>query len=140
MSSLRYWRVILEPEPESTVWEVCRDNDIIAIGYPSLPNDFNVRRFRDEMKIGDKIVAYLKNYEIGALGIIEGDYCIDETFLCDENKWRIRKVKWNHKTMYGWSFRDELNESTKSVLSQRPTVVEIDKGQYEEIENLLLAL
>lgn len=137
MSSIKYWRVILEPE--WGVWEICRDNEIIAIGYPDYPNDVNVRRFRDEMNLGDKIVAYLKNWKIGALGTIIGEYNIDEV-LFRQWFWRIRKIQWNHRSFYGWDFDDELSKDVKAVLSRRDTVAELKRRQYEEIERLVLSL
>jgi len=40
-----------------------------------------VQRFRDDMKIGDGIIAYLKRKQIGAIGTITGNYSVDEVVL-----------------------------------------------------------
>ena len=135
MPPTRFWRVILEPE--SGVWETCRDKEIIAIWYPELPDDSNVRKFRDEMQLNDKVVAYLKNRRIGAVGIIIGDYSFDEAILHGQF-YRTRKVHWNHKSLNGWEF--ELSNETKAKLAQRSTVVELDEAEYEEIVSQILLM
>lgn len=134
IAPIKYWRVILVPE--WGMWETCRDKDIIAIGYPESPDDSNVQRFRDEMKIGDKIIAYLKRGQIGAIGTITGDYSVDEVIL-HSHFWRIRKVQWNHKSFNG--FELPISEETKATLGQRPTIVELSKDQFREIENQVLS-
>ena len=131
----QYWRVILVPE--WGMWETCRDNDVIAIGYPEAPDDANVRKFRHEMKIGDKVVAYLKRGQIGAVGTIVGDYSVDEVVLHGHH-WRIRKVEWNHKSFNGWEFA--LSEGVKTTLGQRSTVVELSESEHGEIEKQKLSL
>lgn len=136
MSSTRYWRVILEPE--EGVWETCRDKEIIAVGYPKVPNHSSVKKFRDEMKIGDKIVAYLKGQKIGAVGTVIGDYSIDQVIF--RHNWRTRKVQWNHKSLNGWKFPDKLGDNVKATLGQRTTVVELTKDQYKKIEKQILSL
>lgn len=142
MSSPRYWRLILEPE--TGVWEICRDKEIIAIGYPDYPDDSNVLKFKNEMKTGDKVVAYLKNWRIGAIGTVVGEYSVDEVMLrviWRGHYWRTRKVKWDHKSFGGWEFPREFSKDVKKILSQRgATIVELDKSHYEEIENQVLSL
>jgi predicted Mrr-cat superfamily restriction endonuclease len=134
-SPIKYWRVVLVPE--WGMWETCRDKDIIAIGYPKSPKDVNVQRFRDEMKIGDKVVAYLKRGQIGGIGTITGDYSVDEVVF-QAHYWRIRKVQWNHKSFDG--FELSLNKATKAILGQRgSTIVELSKDQFEEIERQILS-
>jgi len=132
--SIRYWRVIIEPE--WGMWETCRDKDIVAIGYPQSPDDVNVQRFRDEMKIGDKVIAYLKRGQIGAIGTIVGNYSVDEVVL-HAHFWRIRKVEWSHKSFSGFELSYE--KATKATLGQRATVVELSKDEFEEIENQVLS-
>jgi len=95
-------------------------------------------RYWEDVQIGDKIVAYLKNKRIGALGNIIGNYSIDEVTLHGDY-WKTRKIQWNHKSYYGWDFSDELSGEVKTMLSQRNTVQELEKGQYEEIEKLILS-
>jgi predicted Mrr-cat superfamily restriction endonuclease len=136
MSSQRYWRITLEPE--SGVWGFCREKEIIAIGYPDSPDDINVRRFRDEMKVGDKVAVYLLKKRIGALGTVTGDYCYDEITL-HGHYCRTRKVQWDHKSFYGWDFFNELSDEIKDILKQRNTIQELKKEQYEEIEKLILS-
>jgi predicted Mrr-cat superfamily restriction endonuclease len=134
VSPIKYWRVILVPE--WGVWETCRDKDIIAIGYQNSPDDVNVQRFRDEMKKGDKVIAYLKRGQIGAIGTIIGDYSVDEVVL-HAHYWRIRKVQWTHKSFNG--FELDLAKGIKTTLGQRPTVVELSKDQFEEIESQVVS-
>jgi len=140
MSSPNYWRVTIEPE--YATWETCRDKSVIAIGYTKHPDDFNVRRFKDEMKKGDKVVVYLKNGRIGALGVITGDYSIDEVTLRGVYwLWRTRKVEWKHRALYGWereNLYDKLSDDVKNALSGRDTVRQLSQTQYEEIESLIL--
>jgi predicted Mrr-cat superfamily restriction endonuclease len=132
--SIRYWRVIIEPE--WGMWETCRDKDIVAIGYPESPDDINVQRFRDDMRIGDKVIAYLKRGQIGAIGTITGNYSVDEVVLHD-HFWRIRKVAWSHKSFSGFELVYE--DTTKATLGQRGTVVELSKDEFEEIEKQVLS-
>jgi predicted Mrr-cat superfamily restriction endonuclease len=133
-SPIRYWRVILVPE--WGMWETCRDKDNIAMGYPKFPGNVSVQRFRDEMKIGHNVIAYLTRGQIGAIGTITGDYSVDEVIL-HAHFWRIRKVQWNHKSFDG--FELNLRKKTKKILGQRPTVVELSKDQFEEIEGQVLS-
>jgi len=79
MEKTKYWRIILDPE--WCVWETCRDKGIIALGYTENPDDISVRKFKDEMKQNHKVIAYLKDWRIGALGTIIGSYSIDEVIL-----------------------------------------------------------
>ncbi|MCD6371621.1 MAG: hypothetical protein J7L39_02775 [Candidatus Aenigmarchaeota archaeon] len=141
MSEIKFWRVTIEPE--YAVWETCRDEGIIAIGYPESPDDFNVRRFKDEMKKGDKVVVYLKKKRIGALGTIVGDYSVDEVVLRGTTwLWRTRKVRWDHRSIYGWDpedLYDHLSDDVKNALKGRDTVRELSRTQYEEIERLVLS-
>jgi len=141
MSSIRFWRVTIEPE--IAVWEKCRDEAVIAIGYTESPEDFNVRRFRDEMNKGDKVVVFLKNTRVGALGTIVGDYSVDDVTLGGVNwMWRIRKVEWNHISLSGWSpedLYDHLNDDIKNALHGRDTVRELTNSQYEEIKRIILS-
>jgi len=130
----RYWRVIIEPE--WGMWETCRDKNIVAIGYPELPEDINVQRFKVEMKIGDKIVAYLKRRQIGAIGTIIGTYSVDEVVL-HSHFWRVREVHWDHKSFSG--FELVLDATTEKTLSQRATVVELSQSEFEEIESQILS-
>lgn len=137
MESIKYWRIILEPE--WCVWETCRDKGIIALGYAEHPEDTNVRKFKDEMKVKHKVIAYLKNWRIGALGTIIGKYNIDEVVLHSQ-MWRIRKVKWNYKSLHGWDFACRLSEDTKAALAQRAAVWELTEKEYKEIEKQILLL
>jgi len=118
------------------MWETCRDKDVIAIGYPRRPDDINVQRFKDEMKIGDRVIAYLKRGKIGAIGTIIGDYSVDEVVLY-AYFWRIRKVQWNHKSFDG--FELGLDKEIKTTLGQRAAVVELSKDQFDRIENQILS-
>lgn len=140
MSSTNYWRVTIEPE--YATWETCRDQGIIVIGYDDSPDDFNVKRFRDEMKKGDKVVVFLKKGRVGALGTIVGDYSVDEVALgAVKWMWRTRKVEWNHRAVYGWDRKilyGKLSDDVKNALSGRDTVRQLSKIQYEEIEGLIL--
>lgn len=141
MSTIKFWRVTIEPE--YAVWEICRDEQVIAIGYVTSPEDFNVRRFRDEMNRGDKVVVYLKNKRVGALGTIVGDYSVDEVLLRGIDwLWRVRKVEWTHISLYGWnheSLYDHLKDDIKNALHGRDTVRELAFSQYEEIEKIILS-
>ncbi|MCJ7632731.1 hypothetical protein MUP77_10125 [Candidatus Bathyarchaeota archaeon] len=137
MPSIRFWRIILEPE--WCVWETCRDKEIVALGYRDNPDDSNVRKFKDEMKTNDKVVAYLKNWRIGAIGTITGQYSIDQVVL-HGNMWRTRKVQWNHKSLDGWEFEKVLSEKTKAALAQRASVWELAESEYREIEKQILSL
>ena len=138
---MKFWRVTIEPE--YAVWEMCREEGIIAIGYPDNPADFNVRRFKDEMNKGDKVVIYLKNKRIGALGTIIGDYSVDDVSLRGITwLWRMRKVEWDHISLYGWdheSLYDLLNDDVTNALHGRDTVRELTNSQYEEIESFILS-
>lgn len=133
-ASIKYWRVILVPE--WGMWETCRDKDVIAIGYPK-PNDINVQRFKNKMEIGDKVIAYLKRAQIGAIGTITGDYSFDQVILHAHFS-RIRKVRWDHKSFDGFDIN--ISEDTFKTLHQRQAVVELSKDEYEEIEKEVLSL
>lgn len=135
MSSIRYWRIILEPE--SGVWETCRDKELVIIGYPEYPDDSSVRKFRDEIKLNDKVVSYLKGNRIGAVGTIVGNYSFDETIL-RKHYYRTRKVHWDHRSLNGWKF--DISKETKAKLAQRQTVVELSKNDYEEIVGQILLM
>jgi predicted Mrr-cat superfamily restriction endonuclease len=132
---IKYWRVILEPI--SGVWETCRDKELVIIGYPEDPDNVSVRRFRDEMKLNDKVVAYLNNNRVGAFGTIVGDYSFDETIL-RKHFYRVRKVRWDHRSLVGWIF--DLSDETKTKLKQRQTVVELTETEYEEIFSHVLLM
>jgi predicted Mrr-cat superfamily restriction endonuclease len=137
MKKIRYWRIILEPE--WCVWETCRDKGIIALGYADSPGDLNVKKFKGEMQVSHKVIAYLKNWRIGALGTIIGKYSIDEAALHGQ-MWRIRRVKWNYKSLRGWDFAEGLSDETKAALAQRAAVWELTEKQYKEIEKQILLL
>ena len=131
---INHWRVILKPE--WGIWETCRDRGIIAIGYQDSPDNIDVQRFKNRMKMGDKIIAYLRSGQIGAIGTITGNYSVDEVVL-RAHFWRIRKVQWDHKSSNG--FRLRLSKETRVALSQRPAIVELSKAQFEEIESQVLS-
>jgi len=135
-SRVRYWKVVLVPE--WGIWEPCRDKEVIAIGYFD-PNVIDVRRFVDVMDIGDKVVAYLRDWKVGAIGTITGEYRVDEVMVNEDFR-RTRKVRWEHKSLDGWDFHNELSDDLKSVLSQKGfTVIELTKEQYEEIQEIILS-
>ncbi len=135
MSTQKYWRVTIRPEYQ--IWGICRDNEILAIGYPKRPDNFNVRRFRDEMSIGDRFVVYLIDFEIGGIGTITGDYRIDQV-LFREHFWRTRKVRWDHRFYSGIDCRDRLSDKVLKRLHLQNTVQELSQIQFEEIETLLV--
>ena len=133
---MRYWRVTIKPG--YLIWDICRDNGIVAIGYPDRPDDSNVDRFKNSMSIGDKVVIYLTKYKIGAIGTITSKYNIDQA-LFREHFWRTRKVRWEHNFFSGIYCKEIFSEEVQKVLSRRNTVQELTQSQFEEIENYFLS-
>jgi hypothetical protein len=75
IKEVQYWRVV-EPldTKEYILWPTCKEKKLIAIGYLDKPNASDVKNMRQEMKIGDKVVAYLEKNRIGGIGTITGEY------------------------------------------------------------------
>ncbi len=135
IKEVQYWRVI---EPLDTkgyiLWPTCREKGLIAIGYLNKSNSSDVKNMQLEMKIGDKVIAYLEKNRIGGIGTITGeyeDYSRDkpkDKGLFDGDFWRRRKVRWDYLPPKGefWRLSDPLPGVHR-------TVFKLSKAQYDEI-------
>lgn len=133
---MRYWRVTIKPAYQ--IWDICRDNGIVAIGYPNRPGDSNVDRFKNAISIGDKVVIYLTKFMIGAIGIIKSNYNIDQAIF-REHFWRTRKIKWEHNFFSGEYCKGAFSEDVQKLLSRRNTVQELTEDQFQEIVDYFLS-
>ena len=135
IKEVQYWRVV-EPldTKEYILWPTCKEKKLIAIGYLDKPNASDVKNMRQEMKIGDKVIAYLGKNRIGGIGTITGEY-EDYTEKKPEDKdffngqfWRRRKVQWDFLPTEGefWQLSDPLP-------GVRRTVFRLNKKEYDEV-------
>ena len=135
IKEVQYWRVV-EPldTKEYILWPTCKEKKLIAIGYLDKPNSSDVKNMQQEMKIGDKVVAYLEKGRIGGIGTIIGEY-EDYTEEKPEDKdyfngqfWRRRKVQWDYLPTEGkfWQLTDPLPGVHR-------TVFRLKKTQYDEV-------
>ena len=132
---IKYWRVV-EPldTKEYILWPTCKKEGFIAIGYLDKPNSSDVKNMRQEMKIGDKVIAYLEKNRIGGIGTVTGEY-EDYTEEKPEDKdyfngqfWRRRKVQWEHLPTEG-----EFWQLTDPLPGVHRTVYRLKKEEYEKI-------
>lgn len=134
---IQYWRVV-EPldTKEYILWPTCKEKKLIAIGYLDKPNASDVKNMRREMKIGDKVIAYLEKGRVGGIGTITGEY---EDYIEDkpEDKdyfngqfWRRRKVQWDYLPTEG-----EFWQLTNPLPGVHRTVFRLNKTQYDEVLN-----
>ena len=136
IKEVQYWRVV-EPldTKEYVLWPICKEKELIAIGYLDKPNSLDVKNMRQEMKIGDKVIAYLEKNRIGGIGTVTGeyeDYSQDkpkDKDLFDGDFWRRRKVQWDYLPPEGEIFW-LLDEPLPGV---HRTVFQLNKAQYDEI-------
>jgi len=135
IKEVQYWRVV-EPldTKEYILWPICKEKELIAIGYLDKPNFSDVKNMRQEMKVGDRVIAYLEKNRIGGIGTITGEY---EDYSQDkpEDKdyfngdfWRRRKVQWDHLPT-----KDEFWQITKPIPGVHRTVFRLNKKQYDEV-------
>jgi hypothetical protein len=135
IKEVQYWRVV-EPldTKEYILWPTCKEKKLIAIGYLDKPNASDVKNIRQEMKIGDKVVAYLEKGRIGGIGTIIGEY---EDYIEEkpEDKdffngqfWRRRKVQWDYLPTEG-----EFWQLTDPLPGVHRTVFRLNKTQYDEV-------
>ena len=133
---IKYWRVV-EPldTKEYILWPTCKKEGFIAIGYLDKPNSSDVKNMRQEMKIGDKVIAYLEKGRIGGVGTITGEY-EDYTEEKPEDKdyfngqfWHRRKVQWDYLPPEGDIFW-LLDEPLPGV---HRTVFQLNKTQYDKV-------
>jgi len=137
---ISYWRVI-EPldTKDITAWPVCKKEGLIAIGYSDKPDNINVKRFKEKIKIGDKVLAYLEKGRIGGIGTVIGDY-EDYSEIKPKDKdyfngkfWRFRKVTWDYLPE-----REEYWQLPKEQIpGRRMTIYEFKKGEFEKIMKYL---
>lgn len=66
---LRFWRI---HQPRS-YWEDSRQHNVVAIGFIDNPNSTSVNYFRS-IKVGDRIVAYVQNGNIGGFGVVTSPF------------------------------------------------------------------
>ena len=137
IKEVQYWRVV-EPldTKEYILWPTCKEKELIAIGYLDKPNTSDVKNMRQEMKIGDKVVAYLEKGRIGGIGTITGEY---EDYTEEKPKdkdyfngqfWRRRKVQWDYLPTEG-----EFWQLTNPLPGVHRTVFKLNKAQYNKIIN-----
>jgi len=135
IKKVQYWRVV-EPldTKEYILWPTCKEKKLIAIGYLDKPNASDVKNMQQEMKIGDKVIAYLEKNRIGGIGTITGEY---EDYTEEKPKdkdyfngqfWRRRKVQWDYLPTEG-----EFWQLTDPLPGVHRTVFRLNKKQYDEV-------
>jgi len=136
IKEVQYWRVV-EPldTKEYILWPICKKEGFIAIGYQDKPNSSDVKNMRQEMKVGDKVIAYLEKNRIGGIGTVTGEYedysqdkPKDKDFF-DGNFWRRRKVEWDYLPSKGDIFW-QLDEPLPGV---HRTFFQLKKTQYDGV-------
>lgn len=138
-----HWRII---EPLDThdiaVWPACREKELVAIGYEDNPGATDVTRMRDEIKIGDKIIAYLEKGRIGGIGTVVGDY---EDYLKGKPQikdyfggkfWRRRKVHWDYLPQDAeyWQLPSPYS---KNIPGMRQTIFKLTENQFDKIMKMI---
>jgi len=135
--NIRYWRIV-EPLEEKVVgrslWPVCKEKGIIAIGFQDSPNAQDVKNMRDKMNIGDKVIAYLLDKRVGGIGTVIGEYedysksMPKEKDFFDGRFWFRRKIKWERLPKHG-NFWKLVNAPS----GVHQTVFQLKKEEYEKI-------
>ncbi|MBN1580240.1 MAG: AAA family ATPase [Anaerolineae bacterium] len=135
-TKVAYWRVTLPAQgDQNTVWSVCLEKGIAAIGFKDKGDDYwQVRNFA-QIKSGDWVVAFLREKRIGAIGQVTEPYdpSSDQAILPDEDYWqgslrrRIR-VKWYPRELAV----DQLSPSTRNRFRQK-TVLDLSPAEFGEI-------
>lgn len=136
IKEVQYWRVV-EPldTKEYVLWPICKEKELIAIGYLDNPNSLDIKNMQQKMKIGDKVIAYLEKKRIGGIGTVTGEY---EDYSQDKPKdkdlfngdfWRRRKVQWDYLPLEGeifWLLDEPLPGAHR-------TVFQLNKTQYDKV-------
>ncbi|MDA3961540.1 MAG: restriction endonuclease [Planctomycetota bacterium] len=87
-----------------------------------------LRRFRDEIAVGDRVVTYDPERRIYHLGTVTSDYRYDPEAL--PNLPQVRSVTWEQETA-----RDDLKQSTRNKLGAISTLFSIDTEACADLEN-----
>ncbi|TQE99487.1 MAG: restriction endonuclease [Spiribacter salinus] len=87
-------------------------------------------RFRDELRVGDRIATYDSSRRVYHVGTITGDYRYDPDRLppCEN----VRDVQWQGEVM-----RDRLSVAARNTLGSTLTLFRVPDWAQEEIEALL---
>jgi len=98
------WKVIVKPSANPHAWEMLfRDGGFVAIGFRGRDDDSSVAHFRDQVRVGNWVLAHLPRDISGAphlavgLGKVAGPY--EERAPEANQKWngplmRRRDVEW----------------------------------------------
>jgi MoxR-like ATPase len=131
-----YWRVTLPAQgKDATVWPVCRDKGIAAIGFRDRGDNWQVRKFA-EIKPGDWVVAFLREKRIGAIGRVSEPYGLDSDseIRSDEDYWHGNFLR---RIGVQWYVRDlsvdQLSPPTRNKFG-RGTVVDLTPAEFKEIQ------
>ncbi|MFC2168809.1 HNH endonuclease [Acidobacteriota bacterium] len=134
-----FWRIILRYDTgDVAVWPICKEKGLIAIDFPDRENSKYVIRFKDEVKIGDKVISYLEKRRIGGIGTITGEY---QDLLETKPKeldyfngkfWRRINVDWDllPKEKEFWEVEGSLSAT---IPSHRMTLRKLPKQEYKNI-------
>jgi len=130
------WKIIVKPIETPHAWEMLfRDGGFVAIGFPGRDDDVSVKRFRDQIQIGDWVLAHLPKTVSGTahlavgLGKVTGPH--NEGPPAPGEKWngqfmRRRAVEWVRKG--SWVMPPSVRAS-----NYRRTVVKLTPAQERDV-------
>lgn len=134
----RHWRITLPAQGAlADVWEHCLEHGIAAINFAESDDHWQVRKFA-EIKPGDWVVAFLRDRQIGAIGMVTEGYrpVAANTLSPEEDYWdgsflrRIR-VEWYERGVDV----NQLSKETRDKFGQ-VTVQALSPAEFHEVREL----